>query len=333
VIGNYKIVRELGRGGHALVYEAVHQNFDRVRAVKTIPLMPGRPDSSKQIISEYETSRGIPHREHILEIDFPEQVECLGLSWLLLPMDKADSNLRHWLQQNKNPIKRLRQGLEYLAQTCKGVAALHDAGIAHLDLKPENLLLKRTPGSSDDAPEFVVKVADFGLSRNLNRLEDLDPRFAGYGVGTPHYMAPEQIHSARQRSIGPLADIYSLGVLLYELLDGQRPFDGTPEQVRDKHLSLEPEPIEESVPDYLKELAYKCLRKNRNERPQSALELVGILLDDPEENAVIAHARDIGTEAAWRAYLEKYPKGRFAIEAQQKLAPLQIGRASCRERV
>jgi cytohesin len=227
-------------------------------------------------------------RRHVLHVDRPRVCKDKGFDLVLLPMERAEKSFRDWLTETKQAAgikERLEEGLALLRQACRGVAALHRAGIVHLDLKPENLLLTRTPDAGEEeateaaateagateaaATDWTVKVADFGLARSLKAGEDLNPDVIADGVGTPHYMAPEQIFAARQKDVGPEADVYSLGVMLFELLDGDRPFDGAAEAVRRKHQEVEPPSIATGAPQSLKELAQACLRKTPGERPGS----------------------------------------------------------------
>ena len=248
----------------------------------------GDTEAAKQaLLPEYRAVRSLKSsREHVLHIDRPVITKHDGLDLVLLPMERAEASLRDWLtetRQTPGVEDRLEEGLALLRQAGRGVAALHAAGLVHMDLKPENLLLSPNRDVGDEAPtEWTVKVADFGLARSLREGEVLNREVVAEGVGTPLYMAPEQIFAARQKDVGPKADIYSLGVMLFELLDGDRPFDGTGEAVRRKHQEVEPPAIATGAPQSLKDLAQACLRKDPEERPAS-IEAVAeqLALDGP----------------------------------------------------
>ena len=322
-LGKYRIGRVLGRGGFGTVHEAEDTVTGEAVALKVVPTFGSGRRVVPRLSAEYRAQRRIKDREHILEMDAPDLVTLSNVEWVLLRMEKAEKSLRDWLLETRDDVEsRLNQGLEYLRQTCRGVSALHEAGIAHLDLKPENLLLVRDDeateaakkaalqnGLADPGPKVQLKIADFGLARNLNRLDTINPAFLRDGVGTPCYMAPEQVFGARQKDLGFKADIYALGVILYELLDGDLPFDGSAEEVKRKHKELEPPKICATVPGYLKDIALMCLQKDPERRPDTVKALEQLLIEDPEEERAFSLAMEQNNEKAWEAFLERFPSG------------------------
>ena len=164
-------------------------------------------------------------------------------------------------------------------------------------------------------------MADFGLARSLRAGEVLNADVIAEGVGTPHYMAPEQIFAARQKDIGPEADVYSLGVMLFELLDGDRPFDGGAEAVRRKHRELDPPAIAAAtVPQGLKDLARACLRKDPAARPSVKTVITELVPASKAERAAFEQAQNDGTLPTWRSFLQHYPNGWFQKAAEERLA-------------
>jgi serine/threonine protein kinase len=272
--GQYRIECKIGQGAVATVYAARDTELDEDIALKAIPTF-GNTEAAKQaVLPEYKAVRRLKSsREHILHIDRPTVCEHSGMDMVLLPMEPAEKSVRDWLEETEAAPGiegRLEEGLALLRQACRGVEALHEQGLAHMDLKPENLLLTEGgDGSPEEATEWTVKVADFGLARSLRRGEVLNEEVVAEGVGTPYYMAPEQIWAARQKEVGPAADIYSLGVILFEMLDGDRPFDGTAETVRKKHREMAPPDVYTDVPGRLEALAHECLEKEAGDRPSS----------------------------------------------------------------
>jgi serine/threonine-protein kinase len=154
-----------------------------------------------------------------------------------------------------------------MAQACRGLSAAHALGIVHRDLKPENIMVLQRPGFSDH-----VKILDFGIAKVTGGMVQSNGT-TGVGVvmGTPQYMSPEQ---ASGLSIDHRSDVYSLGLIVYELLTGRRTFDAaTPSLVLTKHVSEAPPPMtkgpREPVPQALQDLVFRMLAKQPAKRPQS----------------------------------------------------------------
>jgi ankyrin repeat protein len=331
--GQYRIESKIGRGAVATVYAAWDTELDEDIALKAIPTF-GNTEAAKQaVLPEYKAVRRLKSgREHILHIDRPTVCEHSGMDMVLLPMERAEKSFRDWLEATETDPGvegRLEEGLALLRQACRGVAALHEQGLAHMDLKPENLLLTKGGSEPSEPTEWTVKVADFGLARSLRRGEVLNEEVVAEGVGTPYYMAPEQIWAARQKEVGPEADVYSLGVILFEMLDGDRPFDGTAETVRKKHREMAPPDVYTYVPERLEVLAHECLAKEAGERPQIGDLTQGLSLDhyepEPEEtdSTTDSTTEDSTTEAQPAEPSEATRrKVRRALE-QENLQPIE----------
>ena len=164
--------------------------------------------------------------------------------------------------------------MEYAAQLATGLAAAHEKGIVHRDLKPENLFLTT---SADGEP--IIKVLDFGISKELGRMEPRSVTNPSSAVGSPHYMAPEQMRALQ--NVDARADIWALGAILFELVTGRAPFDADnlaavcalvvsedPPRVRD---------VVKDVPAGLDAVIWRCLRKNPAERYASVADFAAAL--------------------------------------------------------
>lgn len=160
----------------------------------------------------------------------------------------------------------IETAVSYLLQTCEAVAEAHGAGIVHRDLKPENLFLTLR---ADGAP--IIKVLDFGISKNLSMRCDTVLTSPRTVLGSPHYMAPEQMRAHDE--VDPRADIWSLGAVLYELLVGEGPFYAdTLAEICARVLKDEPTPpslLNEDIPDELESVILRCLEKDRDDRFES----------------------------------------------------------------
>ena len=259
VLGDrYRIIQPLGAGGFGAVYQVDDLVLNEQMALKIVVAGEGKAQrAAEQILHEFKLRERINDIAYIIKAQDPRPCEYKGLSLVLLPMEFADGkSMRQWLVQNQDIEKRQKKALEFFKQACLGIKAIHDAGLVHLDIKPENILLV----------DGKAKVADFGIGRyGANQFKDNPEQLLHQGIGTPQYMSPEQFHVARQKDVGPASDIYSLGIVLFELLDGNLPFDGTAIELRDKHLNMQPPRLTGKLEKWSR-IADRCLVKNPEER-------------------------------------------------------------------
>jgi WD40 repeat protein len=256
VVG-YEVLGVLGRGGMGVVYRARQLGLGRIVALKRILHAEyAGPEARRRFQAEAESIARL-HHPHIVQIH--EVGEAGGLAFFSLEYCGGGS-LEERLDGTPWEAQRAARLIETLAGA---VAAAHAAGIIHRDLKPGNVLL-----SEDGTP----KVADFGLAK---RLDVPGQTQTGAVVGTPSYMAPEQ--AGGKKDVGPPADVYALGILLYELLVGRPPFRAaTPLDTVLQVLSEEPVPVrrlQPGVPKDLETICHKCLEKDPKKRYASAAAL------------------------------------------------------------
>ncbi len=279
----FTIQRELGQGRSGFVYLAE----DSQRAMDVaLKVMSVDADLSGAVKQGLNLALAINDYRHIVKLFDIHETNWRGQKILLLSMEYAEGgDFRSWLNAHRHDLeRRSHQGLEYFIQVCKGIRAIHDAGGVHLDIKPENVIF------SNGSP----KVADFGTSHLFKAgRSGGSPRNASSGVsGTPEYMSPEQFLAPDSLSLAPNSDIYSLGVMLFELVSPvcSPPFLGTPATVRHAHLH-EPVPTLGGIDARLTVILNRCLDKQPGNRFASAYQLVEAFQDflgaDQEEEVTI----------------------------------------------
>jgi serine/threonine protein kinase len=310
-VAGYAVLKELGRGGMGVVYKAKHQKLKRPVALKMVSMSP--PDDPKKLARFQAEAQAVARLHHPNIVQIYEVGEQDGSPYLALEF-VTGGTLRARLDGRPQPI---RAAVQLVQQIAHAAHAAHQRGIIHRDLKPANILLQPTPAAENrhwasagaieaDQEYGVPKVADFGVAEWI---DDLDAT-AGHGdfVGTPAYMAPEQAKGPGEE-IGPAADIYSLGVILYEMLTGRQPFvSSSVADVLRQVLSNPPDPPRElrrELPRDLEAVCQRCLEKDPRRRYPTALALADDLGSFLDGEPVLA--RQPGpVERVWNWSL-KYP--------------------------
>ncbi len=261
LLGRYRIEEKLGEGGMATVYLARHALVDRLVAIKILnDNLSKDPKLRERFRREARNASAIQH-PHVIEIhDYGETEE--DVPFLVMELLEGEPLSARIARGALPPDEAARIGL----QVARGLARAHDLDVIHRDLKPDNIFLARSAEGEEHA-----KILDFGIARSLH-----DERLtrAGELFGTPQYMAPERIADA---DAGPSADIYSLGVILYEMLSGAPPFQGDVlTALLLAHLNQAPEPLSRrapGIPEELERLVMRLLAKKPEERPVDAHEV------------------------------------------------------------
>lgn len=273
---DFTIERELGGGGMSRVYVAYDRRLDRRVAIKLLRPELGAGLSIERFKREILTAAAL---QHPLIVPVLDTGDIDGLPYFLMPYIEGES-LRTRLSRGPLPVV---DTVRILRDVARALAVAHARGVVHRDIKPDNVLL------ANDA----AVVADFGVSKAVavarHEHDPLDPfasgatTTAGVSLGTPAYMAPEQVAADPQASF-PM-DLYALGIMAYEMLTGHAPFIGrSPQQVMAAHIAEQPVPVHQlraDVPPALAALIMQCLEKDAAKRPVSATALVAAL-DDPQ---------------------------------------------------
>ena len=295
-IGQFRIEHELGRGGYGVVFLATDPDLDRPVALKIPhPEVLVTADLRRRFFREAKAAAQLSHANIIPVFEAGRAGAICYIAYDYCP----GTSLEQWLHDQPGPVAP-DVAAELIATLCDAVQHAHSRGILHRDLKPANVLIKREDASATcatdegvydnggpvdraiaDGPNRLsqsLRIADFGLAKFLDT-ETSDTRTAAI-VGTPAYMAPEQA-DGRHAAVGPAADVYALGAILYELLVGRPPFakDGQLATLQAVRLE-EPTPparVRRDLPRDLEAICLKCLEKEPHRRYASGSELAADL--------------------------------------------------------
>ncbi len=279
-ISHYRILSKLGEGGMGAVYRAEDTKLKRTVALKFLPSdLTGDQEAQGRFVREAQAASGLDHPNICTVHEIGTSAD--GQMFIAMACCEGES-LKKRLE--RGPL-RLEEAVSIAAQTARGLARAHAKGVVHRDVKPGNIIV------SDDG---TVKIVDFGLAKPAGR--SVLTR-AGMTVGTPAYMSPEQ---ARGDAVDQRTDIWSLGVVLYEMLTGERPFKSEYEQALVYSiLNEEPRPmtsVRTNVPWALEQVIMRAMAKSLDERYQSAEEMLADLTALAQELALDASAQASGPE-------------------------------------
>ncbi len=263
-IPEYAVQKVLGRGGMGIVYHARHLQLKRDVALKM--LLSGSYASRRdhlRFLREAESSAALRH-PHIIQVYDIGEVD--GHPYYTMEFISGGT----LAEQIAGAMQPARDSAKMVAALARAVQAAHESGIVHRDLKPANILM---------TTEGLPKISDFGLARWLDRESSLT--HTGARIGTPSYMAPEQLRGG-SAAAGPAVDLFALGAILYEMLTGHPPFRGETVSDTERKLAMEeaepPSRFNSKVPRDLEVICLKCLEK----APQARYASAGDLADDLE---------------------------------------------------
>src|SRR5712691_11030400 len=267
--GKYRLDERLGGGGMGTVYRATHLLIERPVAVKVLSQrFVGDETAQQRFRREARASGRMQHPNAVMVNDFGATKD----GYLYIVMELLEGLTLRDLLGREGPLDSARS-VSFMLQASSAVGAAHEAKLIHRDLKPANIFVEQRPNMP-----AVVKVLDFGVAKFIvGEQEDDDFNTltqVGAIIGTPRYMSPEQCSGIAP--LTPASDVYSLGIILYEMLSGAVPFNAdTPLALALKHVSEVPRSLHEiipSIPEDLEKVVSHALAKNPTDRPVDAHE-------------------------------------------------------------
>jgi len=259
--GRYDVIEELGKGGMGRVYKVYDQKLKEAVALKLIKPEIGLNEKAiERFRNELKFARKISHRNVCRMYDLGEErfAHFITMEYV------EGEDLKRFIKRSGELT--IGKAVRIAKQVCEGLAEAHHLGVTHRDLKPQNIMIDK---------EGNARIMDFGIARFLD-VEGLTG--SGVMVGTPEYMSPEQVEL---KDVDKRSDIYSLGIILYEMVTGKVPFEGeTPLSIAMKHKSEKPKNPQELNPHVSADLAgviTKCLEKEKEKRYQRAEDLLADL--------------------------------------------------------
>ena len=258
----YEVIEELGSGGMGKVYRVFDKKIEEEVALKLIrPEISSDKKTIERFRNELKVSRKIAHRNVCKMYDLGEEGETHYITMEYVPGESLKSMIGMMGQLSAGQVIFIAK------QVCEGLAEAHRLGVVHRDLKPSNIIIDR---------EGNTRIMDFGIARSLRAEGITGP---GKIIGTPEYMSPEQVDG---KEVDQRSDIYSLGVILYEMTTGRLPFKGdTPLSIALKHKTetpKDPREINIQIPEDLSRLILRCMNKDKEKRYQEAKELLAELV-------------------------------------------------------
>ncbi|NNF00053.1 MAG: serine/threonine protein kinase, partial [Pyrinomonadaceae bacterium] len=278
-ISHYKILSEIGKGGMGEVYLAQDTKLNRNVAIKFLSEEWSKDsDKLNRFIQEAQAASALNH-PNIITIHGIDETE--GSQYIALEYIEGET-----LTERLNNKLKFNEALNIATQIASALDAAHTAGIVHRDIKPDNVMIRE---------DGIVKILDFGIAKLTEqkkpKVESEDATAVqvnttpGMIIGTANYMSPEQ---AKGKEIDSRTDVFSFGVLLYQMVCGSLPFEGeSPLEIIGSILNKEPNPLNESeIPSDLRKIISKSLRKERDERYQTIKGLLADLKELKEDLAI-----------------------------------------------
>jgi serine/threonine-protein kinase len=286
-LSHYEIVGILGKGAMGVVFEAIDQNTSQRVALKTIKKEDIDEDNMEEILvrfrREAEVAVGMSHPNIVAVLEYGEDLDIPFIAMELIEGRELQDYVKSGVRFDPRQIRRI------VRQLLEALTFCHERGICHRDLKPANIILNK---------DGTVKIADFGVAR----VQSSNLTMVGAVLGSPHYMSPEQITGQR---VDTRADLYAIGVILYELTTGRKPFAGKTFQAMLHAVTsaAPPSSINSELSPAFDRLMEKALAKKPEDRYQTAQEFIDALEAAIKEEAGLLEQ----TANIYDAFAEKQP--------------------------
>jgi len=296
--GRYEIIEELGKGGMGKVYRVEDKKIKEEIALKLIkPEISADKQTIDRFRNELKMTRMISHRNVCSMFDLGDEKGMSFITMEYVPGEDLKSMIRMSGQLSTGTAIKIAK------QICDGLSEAHRLGIVHRDLKPSNVMIDK---------EGNARIMDFGIARSI-RAKSITGE--GMMIGTPEYMSPEQVEG---EEVDQRSDIYSLGVILYEMATGRVPFGGdTPLSIAVKHktaVPLDPRRLNHQIPEDFSKVILRCMEKSRDKRYQSAQELLSELNKLEEEK----QEQKKSAETPWERSIAVLPFADLSAERDQE---------------
>ena len=265
-IGKYTVLEKLGQGGSGCVLKVQQDFIGRIVALKILftNLIQSRPNIIKRFEREARLASSLVHPNIVLIFDIGEHN---GMYYYTMQYSQGIPMIE---QIRKNDLS-FKQRLDIMMQFCDALALAHSKGIIHRDLKPHNVII---------TPDYSPLILDFGIAKSL--IDDENMTQAGHILGSAHYMAPEQ---ARSSTVGTYTDVFGIGVMMYEMFTGERPFQGNDvrtliiERIKYGENPANFRPVsmcerKPEIPQILDDIVFKCMEGKAEKRYQTAKEIL-----------------------------------------------------------
>ena len=306
--GRYELLELIGVGGMADIYKAKDVTEDRTVAVK---ILKNEFAASEDFLRRFRNeSKAIALLSHpnivkIFDVGFTDKIQYIVMEYI------DGITLTEYIA--RQGVLKWRDAVHFTTQVLRALQHAHDRGIVHRDVKSQNVML---------LSDGTIKVMDFGIAR-FNR--ETDKTMSEKAIGSVHYISPEQ---ARGEMTDEKSDIYSVGVMLYEMLTGEKPFDGeNPVSIAIKHMQMTPKKITEinsSIPEGLEEITIKAMQKEPSKRYQTAGEMIKDIEEFKKNPSIVFEYKYFSTDGSTKYFDKVTPEQQNKAAGKRKVPLVEV---------